>query len=146
MKNGYVTYLMCANYLEGVRTRRMLNAPISMDFRHTLRSYMTPVRQDWRNCIRIEQDNQADCTTISFVMQIGSRRLVNRVKIDNSALDVADEFLTHAECLRHLQINEIIKDLMESARIPAKLALMREYNRQTLYCYTRNRERYSTYG
>ena len=50
------------------------------------------------------------------------------------------------ESLRNLQINEIIKDVMESARIPVKSALMQEYNRQTLYCYTRNRERYSTYG
>jgi len=140
LKTGYVTYLMCANYLEGVKTRRMLNAPISMNFKHTLRSYMTPVRQDWRNCIRIEQYNRSGCTTISFVMQIGSRRLVNRVRIDNSALDFMDE------SLRNLQINETIKDVMESARIPAISALMQEYNRQTLHYYTRNRERYSTYG
>ena len=139
MKNGYVTYLICANYLEGVRTRRMLNAPISMNFKHTLRSYLTPVRQDWRNCIRIEQ-YRSDCTTISFVMQVGSRRLVNRVRVDNSALDVMDE------ALRHLRINEIIQDVMESARIPVKSALIQEYNRQELYCYTRNRERFPTYG
>lgn len=140
MKNGYVTYLMCANYLEGVRTRRMLNAPISMNFRHTLRSYLTPVNQDWRNCVRIEQYNRSGCTTISFVMQFGSRRIMNRVRIDNSALYVMDE------SLRNFQINETIKDVMDSARIPVKLALMQEYNRQTLYCYTRNRERFSTYG
>lgn len=138
MKNGYVTYFT-PNCYEGVKTRRMLNAPISMNFRHTLRSYMTPVRQDWRNCVRIEQD-RSDCTTISFVMQVGSRRLENRVRIDNSALDIMDE------ALRHLQINEAIKDVIESARIPAKSALMQEYNRQTLYCYARNRERFSTYG
>lgn len=139
MKNGYVTYFT-PNCYEGVKTRRMLNAPISMDFRHTLRSYMTPVRQDWRNCVRIEQDNQSDCTTISFVMPFGSRRLVKRVRIDNSALNVIDE------SLRNLQINETIKDVMESVRIPVKSALIQEYNRQTLYCYTCNRERYSTYG
>jgi hypothetical protein len=138
LKTGYVTYFT-PNCYEGVKTRRMLNAPISMDFQHTLRSYMTPVRQDWRNCIRIEQ-YRSDCTTISFVMQVGSRRLENRVRIDNSALDVMDE------SLRNLQINETIKDVMESARIPAKSALMQEYNRQTLHCYTRNRERFSTYG
>jgi hypothetical protein len=73
-------------------------------------------------------------------MQVGSMRLVDRIKIDNSALDVMDE------SLRNLQINEIIKDVMESARIPAISALMQEYNRQTLYCYTRNRERFPTYG
>jgi len=50
------------------------------------------------------------------------------------------------EALRHLRINEIIQDVMESVRLPVKSALMQEYNRQTLYCYTRNRERYSTYG
>ena len=139
MKNGYVTYFT-PNCYEGVKTRRMLNAPISMDFRHTLRSYLTPVRRDWQNCVRIEQDKQFDCTTISFVLPFGSRRLVNRVRLDNSALDFMDE------SLRNLQINETIKDVMESARIPVKSALMREYNRQTLYCYTRNRERFSTYG
>jgi hypothetical protein len=138
LKNGYVTYFT-PNCYEGVKTRRMLNTPISMNFRHTLRSYMTPVRQDWRNCIRIEQ-YRSDCTTISFVMPFGSRRLVNRVRIDNSALDIMDE------ALRNLQINEAIKDVMESARIPAISALMQEYNRQTLYCYTRNRERFPTYG
>ena len=115
MKNGYVTYFT-PNCYEGVKTRRMLNAPISMNFRHTLRSYMTPVRQDWRNCVRIEQDNQSYCTTISFVMPFGSRRLVNRVMIDKSALDVMDE------ALMHLRINEIIQDVMESARIPVKSA------------------------
>ena len=140
MKTGYVTNLICANYLEGVKTRRMLNAPISMNFKHTLRSYMTPVRQDWRDCVRIEQGNQFNCTIISFVMQIGARRLLSRVRVDNSALDVMDE------SLRNVQINEIIKDAIESARIPAKSALMQEYNRQTLYCYVRNRERFSTYG
>ncbi|NCB47990.1 hypothetical protein EOM81_13385 [bacterium] len=140
MKTGYVTYLVCANFLEGVKTRRMLNAPISMNFKHTLRSYMTPVRQDWRNCIRIEQDKQSDCTTISFVMPVGSRRLLRRVRLDNSILDFMDE------SLRNLQINETIEDVIESARISAKSALMQEYNRQTLLCYTRNRERYSTYG
>ena len=139
MKNGYVTYFT-PNCYEGVKTRRMLNAPISMDFKHTLRSYMTPVNQDWRNCVRIEQYNLSDCTTISFVMQVGSRRLVNRVRIDNSALDAMDE------SLRNLQINEIIKDVMESARIPAISALMQEYNRQELCCYTRNREMFPTYG
>lgn len=73
-------------------------------------------------------------------MQFGSRRLENRVRIDNSALDIMDE------ALRHLRINEIMQGVMDSARIPVKLALMQEYSRQTLYCYTRNRERYSTYG
>jgi len=137
LKNGYVTYFT-PNCYEGVKTRRMLNAPISMNFKHTLRSYMTPVRQDWRNCIRIEQDNQSDCTTISFVMQVGSRRrLLRRIMVSNSALDVMDE------SLRNLQINGIIKDVMESARLPAISALMQEYNRQELYCYTRNRERFS---
>lgn len=139
LKTGYVTYFT-PNCYEGVKTRRMLNAPISMNFRHTLRSYLTPVWQDWRNCIRIEQDNQSDGTTISFVIQIGSRRLLRRVRVDNSALDVV------GESLRNLQINETIKDVMESARIPVKSALIQEYNRQELYCYTRNRERYSTYG
>ena len=139
MKNGYVTYLI-ANCYEGVKTRRMLNAPISMNFKHTLRSYMTPVNQDWRNCIRIEQYNRSDCTTISFVMQVGLRRLENRVRIDNSALEVMEKSFIN------LQINEMIKDVEESAKIPAISALMREYNRQTLCCYTRNRERYSTYG
>ena len=139
MKNGYVTYFT-PNCYEGVKTRRMLNAPISMNFKHTLRSYLTPVRQDWRDCVRIEQYNRYDCTTISFVMQFGSRRLENRVRIDNSTLDIMDE------ALRHLRINEIMQGVMESARIPVKTALMREYNRQTLYCYTRNRERFSTYG
>jgi len=138
LKNGYVTYFT-PNCYEGVKTRRMLNAPISMNFKHTLRSYMTPVRQDWRNCIRIEQ-YRSDCTTIFFVMQVGSTRLVKRVRIDNSALDDMDF------SLRHLRINEIIQDVMESVRLPVKSALMQEYNRQTLYCYTRNRERYSTYG
>ena len=139
MKNGYVTYFT-PNCYEGVKTRRMLNAPISMNFRHTLRSYLAPVQQDWRNCIRIEQDNRSDCTTISFVMQVGLWLLENRVRLDNSTLDAMDE------SLRNLQINEIIKYVMESAKIPAKSALMQEYNRQMLYCYTRNRERYSTYG
>jgi hypothetical protein len=139
LKNGYVTYFT-PNCYEGVKTRRMLNAPISMNFKHTLRSYMTPVRQDWRNCVSIEQDKQFDCTTVSFVMPLGSRRLVNRVMVDNSALDFMDE------SLRNLQINETIKDVMESARTPAISALMQEYNRQTLYCYTRNRERFPTYG
>lgn len=142
MKTGYATYFLYSNYLEGVKTRRMLNAPISMNFRHTLRSYMTPVRQDWRNCVRIERNNQFefDCTDIYFVMTVGSRRLLKRVSVDNSALDAMDE------SLRHLRINEIIQDVMESVRIPVKSALMQEYNRQKLYCYKRNRERYSTYG
>ncbi len=139
MKNGYVTYFT-PNCYEGLKTRRMLNAPISMNFRHTLRSYMTPFRRDWRNCIRIEQDKQFYCTTISFVLPFGSRRLVSQVRLDNSALDFMDE------SLRNLQINETIKDVVESARIPAKSALMQEYNRQELYCYTRNRERFPTYG
>lgn len=139
MKNGYVTYFT-PNCYEGVKTRRMLNAPISMNFRHTLRSYLTPVRQDWRDCVRIEQYNRSGCTTISFVMQFGSRRLENRVRIDNSTLDIMDK------ALRHLRINEIMQGVMDSARIPVKSALMQEYNRQTLYCYTRNRERFPTYG
>lgn len=139
MKNGYVTYFI-PNCYEGVRTRRMLNAPISMNFRHTLRSYLTPLEQDWRDCVRIYQDKQFYCTTISFVMPVGSRRVLSRARIDNSALYVMDESLIN------LQINEAIKDVMESARIPATSALMQEYNRQTLHCYTRNRERYSTYG
>ena len=139
MKNGYVIYFT-PNCYEGVKTRRMLNAPISMNFKHTLRSYLTPVQQDWRDCVRIEQDNQSYCTTISFVMHVGSGRLVKRVMIDNSALDDMDF------SLRNFQINEVIKEVMELARIPAKLALMQEYNRQALYCCTRNRERFSTYG
>ena len=121
MKNGYVTYFT-PNCYEGVKTRRMLNAPISMNFRHTLRSYLTPVRQDWRDCVRIEQYNRSGCTTISFVMQFGSRRLENRVRIDNSTLDIMDK------ALRHLRINEIMQGVMDSARIPVKSALMQEYN------------------
>lgn len=144
MKTGYVTYFIYANYLEGVKTRRMLNAPISMNFRHTLRSYMTPVRQDWRDCVRVEQDNQFDCATISFVMQVGSRRsmwrLMRQVRLDNLGLNVMDKQLIN------LQINETIEDVIDSARLPVKSALMREYNRQTLLCYTRNRGRFLTYG
>jgi hypothetical protein len=138
LKTGYVTYLMGANDIEGVKTRRMLNAPISMDFNHTLRSYMTPMRQDLLNCIRIEQDEQFDCTTVSFVMPVGSRRLLSRARIDNAG------FYAVGESLRNLQINQVVKDVMELARISAKSALMQEYNRQTLHCYARNRERYAT--
>lgn len=122
----------------GYVKRKCLHAPVSMDFKHTLRSYMTRPGQDMRNCIRIEKNEQNYCVDILFWLNLSTRSVVYRLSIDNSCLQSTSA--NHA----NLMINRACEDVMKLSRIPAKTALMREYGNQTLHCYARNRERYAT--
>lgn len=140
MKTGYITYFMGANYLEGVTTRRMLNAPISMDFKHTLRSYMTWEKLDMRRLVRIEEDPRSNCFEVVLRLILSFHRVTRRKLISRFEVDFMPENLVYS------LINQSINQLIESSRLPVKSALMREYNRQTLLCYTRNRGRFLTYG
>lgn len=117
--------------------RKMLHAPISMDFNHTLRSYMTRESLNLRNLVRIDRNDFYDRVDVIFSMTIG--RLFLRTSIDGVLLEY------HGESFANLQINKAVQDTLESARVPAKAVLMQEYNRQTIHCYTRNRERFLTH-
>lgn len=130
MTGGYQTIQF------GYVKRRFLHAPISMDFKHTLRSYMTPIQQDMRNCVRVDRDDRYDRTVVTFWLGFGG--VLRRKSIDNTCIESSSQLFAN------LQINKAIQDVMESARIPTKIALMREYNRETIHCYTRNRERFAT--
>lgn len=136
---GYKTCFMGANDCEGVKTRRLLNAPISMDFKHTLRSYMTREKLDMRRLVRIEEDPRLNGFEIVLILwlpfhSVTRRKLVSRFEVDSMPQNLVYSLM-----------NQNVSQLIESAKLPVKLALMREYNRQTLHCYGRNRERYLTH-
>jgi hypothetical protein len=140
MKTGYVTYFMYSNCIEGVTTRRMLNAPISMNFKHTLRSYHTQNRLDLRNMIERTVDWMPGTQTRRYKSIIRLRRYgINCEKW----LDVSDDL---SKDVLNLQLNQVADFLVKESKLIIKNALMREYNRQTLHCYTRNRGRFLTYG
>lgn len=44
----------------------------------------------------------------------------------------------------NLKLNKIAYNLAEESKLAAITAVMREYNRRTLYCRTENRERFAT--
>ena len=140
MKTGYVTYFMYSNCIEGVRTRRMLNAPISMIFKHTLRSYNMQNRLDLRNMIERIVDWMPGTQTLRYKSILRLRRYGVSCE---KWLDVPVAFSKDA---LNLQLNQVDDFLVKESKLNAKNALMREYNRQTLHCYTRNRGRFLTYG
>ena len=135
---GYKTYFMGANDYEGVKTRRMLNAPISMDFKHTLRSYMTQEKLDMRRLVRIDEDPRFNCFEIVLILRLPFYSVIRRKLISRFEVDSMPQNLVYS------LMNQNVNKLIESAMLPVKLALMREYNRQTLHCYGRNRERFLT--
>ena len=128
---------MGVNDYEGVKTRRFLNAPVSMDFKHTLRSYMTRNSLDLRREIVVDKiPGLNGVEIIAYVdLQFPWRRFVQSF-IVNPELTLVD--------LLNLQINKMTDDVLQKANIPAKAGLMREYNRQRIHCYTQNRERFAT--
>ena len=139
MKTGYVTYFMGANDLEGVKTRRMLNASISMDFQHTLRSYVTREKIDMRRLVLVTEDPRFNCFEIALSVTFPAGSVRRVVTMNRTELESMPRHLAYS--LTNQKINQVV----ESARLPVKSLLMREYNRQTLHCYMRNRERYLTH-
>jgi hypothetical protein len=101
---------------------------------------MTQKKLDLRNMIEII----TKWVPVTQTMHYGSRLSLRRYGIEcEKWLDVHYDLNKDA---LNWQLNQNADFLVKESRLIVNNALMQEYNRQTLYCYTRNRERYSTYG
>ena len=140
MIGGYKTHYAGVCPFEGVKTRRMLHAPVSLDFKHTLRSYMTRNSLDLRREIVVDKmPGLNGMEIIVFVdLQFPWRRFVQSFTVNP---ELSQKFSVD---LLNVQINQMTDDVLRRANIPAKAGLIREYNRQRIHCYTRNRERFAT--
>lgn len=113
---------------EGVKTRRFLNAPISMDFKHTLRSYMTRERLDLHSMIEREREARYDLRMMRYKTRIrlpGSGLRLERW------LDVDDLYLlsdkTNGLAI-NMQLNCITDSIIKDFKPMAIKHLMQQYN------------------
>lgn len=144
MIGGYKTHFAGVCEFEGVKTRRMLHAPVSMDFKHTLRSYMTRGFLDLYRLIERTKEPMPEFQTTRYKTRI---RLETYDLRFERWLDVHDYELSGSASdidRLNLKLNKIAYNLAEESKLAAITAVMREYNRRTLYCRTENRERFAT--
>lgn len=132
MKTGYVTYFMGANDLEGVKTRRMLNASISMDFQHTLRSYMTREKLELHNMIeRTKEDLPGKCIS----------RYKNRIRLPNYGLRIEkwlDVSLWEKQqdktggWLLNMRLNQLADEMVKEFKPSVLRSLFADYNTSSI--------------
>lgn len=115
--------------------RKMLHAPISMDFKHTLRSYMTRECLNLRDCIMINTNKTENGFDLLAAITISGQSRLWKKTLANC--NVIESINWH--------MNKEIAKFTKEIAIPAKATLMQGYNRQTIHCYARNRERFLTH-
>lgn len=141
MIGGYETRKSGVCRFEGVKTRRFLNAPVSLDFKHRIgRSQDMPIKARY--------SVECNTTVVNGLLQHDLRVNVRRWSINTKSyrfippvnLSKAD---AHYDLLMNVELNHLADLAAKEAQTLINAACMREYNHERLHYFACNHNRYT---